>query len=105
MARPATRTRDLVSVSVDGRGAAWCDGFWSGDAEIIEDARLAATYRAAVPINGLKFEAHGEDALGALIALHAHLPGRTIVVESTPEFGALLAERAASDAPETWSAA
>lgn len=92
MGRPATRSQDLVAVSIDGKGAAWCDGYYAGDPDIVTYARRAARIGMPVLYRGTEFEAGDKDALGALISLIAYSPGRALVTDA-PAFvlGALSA--------------
>jgi hypothetical protein len=82
MGRPASRSGELVAISVDGKGAAWCDGVYAGDAGIIKYARLAAEAGISIPIGQEYFTAHTADALGALVSLMSFSPGRAFITEA-----------------------
>jgi len=102
MARPATLSGHVVSVSVDGRGAAWCDGVFQGDPDIVKEARASVLFETHVEYRGINIRAHAIDALGALGALASYAPGRTIVVEAPPRVRAAL-DAADDDNPFDWS--
>ncbi|BDZ52621.1 hypothetical protein GCM10025867_48620 (plasmid) [Frondihabitans sucicola] len=107
MGRPAKLSARLISVSVDGKGAAWCDGEFSGDPEIIEYARRCILFNTEIDVMGIPMVADNVDMFGALAALYAFSPGRTILIEAPERIRALLDEEDESDTPEDldlWSA-
>jgi len=83
MGRPATKSGEIVSVNINGRGAAWCDGVFSGDREIVEHAQKVAQNRFEVLVNGAYIVASSEDAVGAYAALYSFNPYQTVVIEGT----------------------
>ncbi|HEX9229323.1 MAG TPA: hypothetical protein VF885_22215 [Arthrobacter sp.] len=86
MARPPIHTTGpVVAVSANGRGAAWCDGHLSGDEEIIQEARAAASEGRTVVLFGCEIVCGLGTPLGAAGALAAWSPGRTIVSKCPPE--------------------
>jgi len=105
MGRPPTRTAELVSVSVNGRGAAWCDGVFSGDPEVVREAENAALLRAEIPLGHLGMvEADRETPMGATAALHAYSPGRTVIVSAPDGVHDIFDESLAHDDPAAWRA-
>jgi len=85
LGRPPTRSGDLVAVSIDGRGAAWCDGKFYGDPEIVDTAWIAATCGSPVQIgSGAVLNAGSGSALEAIAALVSYNPGRIIVTQAPP---------------------
>ena len=100
MGRKPAKSGPLVSVSVDGRGAAWCDGQFSGDPEIIAEARLAISASLEVEVSGQMILAEGDTPTGITAALFAHSPGRTEVVEAPEEVIELLGAGMSWDRPE-----
>lgn len=80
MARPSIhQTGPVVAVSASGRGAGWCDGHFSGDKEIIREARKAAAEGRTVELFSCEIVCDSETPLGAAGALAAWNPGQTIV--------------------------
>ena len=104
MGRPATLSAHLISISVDGKGAAWCDGEFSGDAEIIEYAKRCILFGTEVEVMGIPMKADDVDMFGALAALYGYSPGRTILVNAPERIRVLLDEQDELDDPELWSA-
>lgn len=104
MARPAKLSGPVVAVAVDGRGAAWCDGIFTGDPEIVQAARDAAMFHTEIDVHGLLIPAHNEDALGATAALFALSPGRTILTEATTPVRDLLGTLDDDDDPAAFAA-
>lgn len=71
----------IVAVYVDGRKAYWDDNGFHGDTELVKDAINAAWHGLTVDVLGLfPVDADRDTPLGALAALSAHLPGRTLCV-------------------------
>lgn len=103
MGRKPAKSGPLVSVSVDGKGAAWCDGQFSGDQEIIAEARLAISTGLEVEILGQPILAEGDTPTGITAALFAYSPGRTEVVEAPQEVMEVLGAGMAWDQPEAES--
>lgn len=99
MARPAKLSGPVVAVAVDGRGAAWCDGIFTGDPEIVTAARDAVMFGAEIDVHGLAIPAHAEDALGATAALFAFAPGRTILTNATTDVRQLMDDLDDDDDP------
>jgi len=103
MGRPATLSGHVVAVSIDGRGAAWCDGVFQGDPDIVKEANASILFETHVEFRGMSLRAHGLDALGALGALASYAPGRAIVVEAPPRVRAILDAIDTDDNPFDWS--
>lgn len=82
MARPLVYDQPLISVSVDGRGAAWCADQWSGDQDVIDAAKDAIALSMPVPIGDLLFTADGDTPVGVTAALFAYSPGRTLLMRA-----------------------
>ena len=82
MGRPAIRSGDIVSVNINGRGIAWCDGVFSGDAEIVAHARNSAETGERVYINGDFVVAGFDDAESAFAAIYSYNPDQAIVIEA-----------------------
>ncbi|BDZ52617.1 hypothetical protein GCM10025867_48580 (plasmid) [Frondihabitans sucicola] len=95
---------ELISVSIDGRGAAWCDGIFSGDEEIVEMARNASIFSLEVDVMGIPIQADSDSTTGALAALYAYSPGRTILIQAPDDIFDILDHQASLDEPELWSA-
>lgn len=74
-----------MAVSIAGRGAGWCDGHLSGPEEIREEARQAAAEGRTVTLFGCDIVCDLTTPLGAVGALAAWNPGRTIVGKCPPE--------------------
>lgn len=104
MARPVKLSGELISVSVDGRGAAWCEGVFTGDSEVVEMARNASTFNTDIDVMGIPIQADFESATGALAALYAYSPGRTILIQAPDDLFDILDHQASLDEPELWSA-
>lgn len=80
------RTGRAVAVALDGgRVAAWTDGLFTGDPLIIRDAQIAAEFGWEVRVTRVPIHAGKDSPLGAVAALCAHDPGRTIVAYCPPE--------------------
>jgi hypothetical protein len=92
--RPATNSGPVISVAVDGPGewrtAAWCDGYFSGEPDIIESAKLAADLGQEVIVDGAPFAADSTTHFGALAALSSFSPGRTLVIDAPADIWAYL---------------
>ena len=83
MGAPPKPSSDLVAVSVDGRGAAWLEGRFYGDSDVVETAELAAACESGVAWErGLLFTAGNTSPASALGALLAYAPARTILVQA-----------------------
>lgn len=92
MSRPLKHpTGPVVSISVDGRGAAWCNGIFTGDPEISDMARRAARMRLTYHYKRCRVTADGETPLGALAAMASWNPGRTDVVQAPDDVHEFLA--------------
>jgi len=103
MGRKPTKSGDLVSVSYDGRGAAWCDGQFRGDPEILEFAKRAAFIKMDIPVFGQLIAADDETPLGAAAALVGIDPGRALLVEAPDEVRNTFAAGMSWDDPTKWS--
>lgn len=103
MARTAELSGAVVAVSINGRGAAWCDGIFSGDQEIVEAAKRAVLIDQEVTVFGCDIIARDDDPVGAAAALAAYLPGRAIFTENPPEVTAIFDAGMSWDRPEDWS--
>ena len=101
MGRPPKLSGDLVSISVHGKGAAWCDGVFAGDPEILEAARLAIRLELPVMIGRERYEAGGEDALGALAALMSY-SSQALIIQAPNYISQILSQDAENPA-ETWA--
>lgn len=73
----------VIAVELDGRTAAWCDGFFTGDKTLVTNAKQAAEWGLKVAWGRLpEPEAAGFDTpREALAALMATNPGRTAITE------------------------
>lgn len=103
MGRKPTKSGPLVSVSYDGRGAAWCDGIFRGDSELVEFARRAAFIRMEIPVFGQFILADDETPLGAAAALVGLDPGRTLLVEAPTDVRQTFAAGMSWDDPSKWN--
>jgi hypothetical protein len=78
MSRPLKYdTGPVVSISVEGRGAAWCNGIFAGDREICDMARRAARMGLTYYFRRCEVTADATTPLGALAAMASWSPGRT----------------------------
>lgn len=77
-------TGPVVSITLDGRGAAWCDGEFSGDPDIVEFARSLALLEVEVPLNNFLVATATDEPVGALAAMLAYSPGRARIVQAPP---------------------
>jgi hypothetical protein len=88
-----TRDPELVVVSVDGAGASWSPtAGWQGDAELKRRAKIAAAIGEEVAVGRLVIEASDEDAIGAVAALSASNPDRTVIAALPEDARRILAE-------------
>jgi len=101
--RPPQKSGPIVAVSIDGRGAAWCDGHFSGDSEIVAFAKRAVRYRATTSILGTRIMADDTSATGAYAALASYRPGRTIVAQAPDEVAATLGALSAAHNAVPWA--
>lgn len=92
----------VVAVIVDDLAAAWCDGVWTGDKELVEAAKFAIKARMPYLLYGVEVVAGNQDALGVAAALGSFRPGRTIFTECPPEVTRALAR---DETPEFWAIA
>lgn len=100
MGRKPTKSGPLIAVSVDGRGAAWCDGQFSGDPEVVSMAKIALSTKLPVEVFGQELLAEPDTPVGIAAALFAYSPGRTVIVEAPDEVIDTLAAGMAWDHPE-----
>jgi hypothetical protein len=103
MGRKPTKSGPLVSISVDGRGAAWCDGQFSGDCEILAFARRAADIGMECHLYGQNIVADNETPLGAAAALMGYSPGRSLLVEAPNDVRQTIAAGMSWDDPTKWN--
>lgn len=79
---------DTICVECDGKSAVWTrqrengNVFFTGDREIVEPAKEAASQHEIVPVFGYEIAADSDDPVGALAALFASNPGRTQFVST-----------------------
>lgn len=86
-------TGPVVAVAYDGgRGAAWCNGVFAGDPEIIAAAERACTFEQTIDVIRVPILANRDTPIGATAALFAFHPGRTALVECPREVSDLLDE-------------
>lgn len=103
MGRKATKSGQLVSISVDGRGAAWCDGQFSGDDTILAFARRASKINMELDLNGQILVADDETPLGAAVALMGYSPGRALLTEAPDDVRQTIAAGMSWDDPTKWN--
>lgn len=103
MGRKPTKSGPLISVSYDGRGAAWCDGHFRGDKELVEFAKRAASIKMEIPVSGQFILANDETPLGAAAALVALDPGRALLVEAPDDVRQTFAAGMSWDDPSKWN--
>ena len=101
--RPPQISGPILAVSVDGRGAAWCDGIFSGDREIVAFAKRAVRYNATTDLLGTRIMADDTSAVGAYAALASYRPGRTIVAQAPAEVIETLGALSAAHNATPWS--
>ena len=84
MARPLThQTGDVIAVSINGLGIAWCDGIFAGDQELVANAKLNAKLGRPIELFRCDIVCDAITPLGALAAMASWNPGRTVIVQST----------------------
>lgn len=116
-----------ISVQCDGASAAWVlsnttgEAIFSGNPDMAKAARTAAILEETIPVFDIPIQANDHSELGALAALFAYDPARTIVLQGTKEIDEFIdfvagedeslhaelledAERAQDDAQDTESA-
>lgn len=84
------RTGDTLSVNVAGVAMGWNGGVFSGPKASVERAQLAADIGEIVNLYGATIAANNTSALGALAAMAAASPGRTVVVDAPDDVIAVL---------------
>lgn len=84
MGRPSL-AGPLIGVKFDDRWVGWCDGFWSGDKELVAHARRAAINGAWHYVLGALCQADDETLQGRLVALHAYDDGRAVITDAPVE--------------------
>lgn len=84
MGRPATQSGDVVAVNIDGRGAAWCDGIYSGDHDVIAHAKESAEIGTPVPYGFGWIASASDTPVGALASLMSYSPGRALITQAPP---------------------
>lgn len=92
MSRPLKYdTGPVVSISIDGRSAAWCNRIFAGDREICDMARKAARVGLTYRFRRCEVTANDSTALGAMAALASWSPGRVVIVQAPDEVHEYLA--------------
>lgn len=102
MGRPATRSGPVVAVSIDAKGAAWCDGIFQGDDELVTYARRAANTHMPVRLRIQTLVADDETPEGAFAALAAYQPGRAVLTEGPADLYGLLEADAEENPAHIW---
>lgn len=102
MGRPPSRSGPLVAASIDGKGAAWCDGIFQGDTDLVAYAKRAAEISQEVTLHDRTLTADPHTPLGALAALAAYNPGRARVTEAPDVVLASIYPERAEDPAGTW---
>jgi len=85
MGRPATRSGKIVSVNINGKGVAWIDGRFIGDAEIVAHADEMTDLSLPVYINGVTVKAGSDNPNSAFAAMYSYNPDQTVIVEAPIE--------------------
>ena len=77
----------VVSLNIDGKTAAWCDGQLSGDPDVLRSARVAAEVALPVPLHlfAPPVVAGLDTPAGAAAALASYKVGRARIVEAPDE--------------------
>lgn len=77
----------VVAVRIRDRVAAWCDGQFSGDPDLIAEARHAATIskEVALSIDGPTVTASLDTPLGVVAALMSGDPHRAVIEQAPDE--------------------
>lgn len=65
-----------VEIDIDGKKAAWHDGSFSGDPDILAEAFLSVDVQASFQLGFADVTAGDDTPLGAAAALAAYKPGR-----------------------------
>jgi hypothetical protein len=103
MSRPTTFDEGpIVAVIVDNLAAAWCDGVWTGDDEIIDAAKFAILAKMTYVLHGVEVVASDQDPMGIAAALGSFRPGRTIFTACPLEVTRILSRH---ETPEFWAIA
>lgn len=92
----------VVAVIVDDLAAAWCDGVWTGDDELIDAAEFAILAKMTYVLHGVEVVAGDRDPMGIAAALGSFMPGRTIFTACPPEVTRILSR---NETPEFWTIA
>lgn len=80
-----------ISVETDGKVAAWCDGHFRGDQEILNEARFNIKLGYQFQLFGAWVTCGGDTPLGVAAALCSYKPGRARLLEAPAEVLAILA--------------
>jgi hypothetical protein len=65
-----------IEIDIDGKAAAWTDGAFTGDPDILADAILSVEIGASFQLGFAHVTAGDDTPLGAAAALASHKPGR-----------------------------
>lgn len=95
MSRPLKHdTGPVVAVEIDGRTAAWCDGVFAGDLDMVREAEQAASEHRTFSLFRCDVIADAKTPFGAVVALSALNPGRAFVIECPQDVGDYFEEHA-----------
>lgn len=89
-------------MNINGRGAAWCDGVFSGDQEIVKHARKVVDAELEVDVRGLMIPASADSAVGAFAAMFSYNPDQAVLVEAPDEVFEVELEGISWDNPGSW---
>lgn len=78
-------TGPTIAVAVKDKTAAWNDGHFVGDQDVVKFAEHMASGAVEVEVFNQTITASYTDPLGALAAMAAYWPGRVIVTEAPEE--------------------
>lgn len=73
---PTSTITETVVVDIDGKSAAWTDGWFTGDPDILAEALLSVELKASFQLGFADVTAGDDTALAAAAALASYKPGR-----------------------------
>lgn len=80
----------VISVENDGLAAAWCDGHFRGDPEILKEARFNIELGYEYRIFNAWVKCSDSSPVGIAAALCSYRPGRALIVQAPEEVSAIV---------------
>lgn len=90
----------MVSVENDGLVAAWCEGHFRGDPEILDEARRNIEIGYEYRLFNAWVKCSSDSPIGIAAALCSYRPGRAVIQEAPPEVWALVPSTCLPEAGE-----